>query len=56
MRQLPNLTCLAIADEAIAKHVRFGNDLPTMLLSMHLYPIDGAVNRMGRHDTAFSFR
>jgi FAD/FMN-containing dehydrogenase len=23
---------------------------------MHLYPMDGAVRRVGRHDTAFSYR
>ena len=23
---------------------------------MHLYPIDGAVHRVGSHDTAFSYR
>jgi FAD/FMN-containing dehydrogenase len=24
--------------------------------TMHLYPIDGAVHQVGRHDTAFSYR
>jgi hypothetical protein len=23
---------------------------------MHLYPVDGAAHRLGRHDTAFSYR
>ena len=27
-----------------------------MLSSMHLYPIDGAAHRVGRNDTAFSYR
>lgn len=45
-----------LPDEAIAQHVKFGKKLPTMQSTMHLYPIDGAVNRVGREDTAFSFR
>ena len=45
-----------LPDEAIAQHVKFGNKLPTMQSTMHLYPIDGAVNRVGKEDTAFSFR
>lgn len=43
-------------EEAIAEHVRFGNLLPTMHSSMHLYPINGAAARVGRHDTAWNFR
>jgi FAD/FMN-containing dehydrogenase len=30
--------------------------MPTMQSTMHLYPIDGAAHRVGRHDTAFSYR
>ena len=45
-----------LPDEAIAQHVKFGEKLPTMQSTMHLYPIDGAVNRVGRNETAFSFR
>lgn len=45
-----------IPDEAIAQHVKFGKKLPTMQSTMHLYPINGAVNRVGKGDTAFSFR
>jgi FAD/FMN-containing dehydrogenase len=43
-------------DEAIAVHLRYGSEVPTMHSSMHIYPIDGAVHRVGRHDTAFSYR
>jgi FAD/FMN-containing dehydrogenase len=43
-------------DEAIALHVDHGSKLPTLESTMHLYPIDGAVHRVGRHDTAFSYR
>jgi FAD/FMN-containing dehydrogenase len=43
-------------DEAIALHLRYGSEIPTMHSTMHLYPIDGAPHRVGRHDTAFSYR
>ena len=45
-----------LTDEAIAMHVRHGSEVPTMHSTMHLYPIDGAVHRVGRHETAFSYR
>ncbi len=45
-----------LTDEAIALHVEHGSRLPTLLSTMHLYPMDGAVRRVGRHDTAFSYR
>ncbi len=45
-----------ISDEAIAQHAQHGAALPTMHSTMHLYPIDGAAHRVGRHDTAFSYR
>jgi FAD/FMN-containing dehydrogenase len=45
-----------LTDEAIARHVEHGSKLPTLLSTMHLYPMDGAVRRVGRHDTAFSYR
>ena len=45
-----------LTDEAIAMHLRYGPEVPTMHSTMHLYPIDGAVHRVGSHDTAFSYR
>jgi FAD/FMN-containing dehydrogenase len=45
-----------LTDEAIALHVEHAKRLPTMQSSMHLYPIDGAAHRVGRHDTAWSYR
>ncbi|WP_241759676.1 FAD-binding oxidoreductase [Pyxidicoccus parkwayensis] len=45
-----------LSDAAIAKHAEFAERMPTMQSSMHMYPIDGAVHRVGPHDTAFSFR
>ncbi|HLH71100.1 MAG TPA: FAD-binding oxidoreductase [Candidatus Dormibacteraeota bacterium] len=43
-------------DVAIHRHVEQAADLPTPLSTMHLYPIDGAVHRVGPEDTAFRFR
>ncbi|MGZ3506580.1 MAG: FAD-binding oxidoreductase [Vulcanimicrobiaceae bacterium] len=45
-----------LSDEAIARHVEHGSKLPTMLSTMHLYPLDGAAQRVGKTDTAYSFR
>ena len=45
-----------LSDQAIALHVEHGSRLPTMQSTMHLYPIDGAARRVGRNDTAFSYR
>ncbi len=45
-----------LPDEAIARHVEFGSALPSPKSTMHLYPINGAVNRIGRDETAFSYR
>jgi UDP-N-acetylenolpyruvoylglucosamine reductase len=45
-----------LSDAAVAKHVEHGSKLPTMLSTMHLYPVNGAAQRVGRHDTAYSFR
>jgi FAD/FMN-containing dehydrogenase len=45
-----------LSDEAIALHVRHGSNLPTLLSQMHLFPLDGAVHKVGRNDTAFSYR
>jgi len=45
-----------ISDEAIARHLEHGSNVPTVLSLMHLYPVDGAASRIGRNDTAFSYR
>ncbi len=45
-----------LSDEAIARHVEHGSKLPTMLSTMHLYPLNGAAQRVGKTDTAYSFR
>jgi FAD/FMN-containing dehydrogenase len=45
-----------LSDQAIALHAEHGAKLPTMHSTMHLYPIDGAAHRVGKNDTAFSYR
>jgi hypothetical protein len=45
-----------LSDEAIALHVEHGSRIPTMLSTMHLYPVNGAAQRVGKNDTAYSFR
>src|SRR3954470_4243902 len=45
-----------LSDEAIALHIKHGSRMPTWQSSMHLYPIDGAVHRVGRNDTPFAYR
>jgi len=45
-----------LSDEAIARHLEHGPKLPSMLSTMHLYPVNGASRRIGKSDTAYSFR
>jgi FAD/FMN-containing dehydrogenase len=45
-----------LSDAAIAQHVEHGSKLPTMLSTMHLYPVNGAAQRLSKNDTAYSFR
>lgn len=45
-----------LSDEAITLHLKYGTQLPSMVSTMHLYPINGAAGRIGRNDTAFSYR
>ena len=45
-----------LSDQAIALHVKHGAQLPTMHSTMHLYPVDGAVHRVGAQDTAWNYR
>ena len=44
-----------ISDEAIAEHQRFA-EVPTAQSTMHLYPIDGAVHRTRKDETAWNYR
>ena len=44
-----------ISDEAIEEHLRF-DTVPTPLSTMHLYPVDGAVHRVDKDETAWNKR
>jgi FAD/FMN-containing dehydrogenase len=45
-----------LSNDAIAQHIRFGQALPTMHSTMHLYPTNGAASRIGKSDTAWNYR
>ena len=45
-----------LSDEAIALHYEHGSRMPTMLSTMHLYPIDGAAARVKNNATAWAYR
>jgi FAD/FMN-containing dehydrogenase len=45
-----------ISDQVIEQHMKFGAQLPTGHSAMHLYPINGAASRVGKNDTAWSYR
>ncbi|TGU31625.1 oxidoreductase, partial [bacterium M00.F.Ca.ET.152.01.1.1] len=43
----------SLPDEAIATHIAQAAKAPSELSLMHLYPIDGAVRRVGKNETAW---
>jgi FAD/FMN-containing dehydrogenase len=43
-------------DEAVARYVKYGSQLPSALSTVHMYPINGAVHRVGPNDTAWAYR
>jgi UDP-N-acetylenolpyruvoylglucosamine reductase len=45
-----------ITDEAIALHAEHGARLPTVLSTMHMYPIDGAAGRVKNNATPWAYR
>src|SRR5262249_35142134 len=45
-----------IPEGAIPQHVKYGADLPTMLSSMHIYPISGAAQKHSSTETPWSYR
>jgi FAD/FMN-containing dehydrogenase len=45
-----------LTDEAIAAHVKHGEKTPHVSSSMHLHPINGAVQRVGASENAFGHR
>ena len=46
----------ALPDEAIDVHIAQASNTPSEPSLMHLYPIDGAVHRVGKDETAWSAR
>jgi FAD/FMN-containing dehydrogenase len=45
-----------LTDDAIAAHVEHGPLVPALESTMHMYPINGAAQRVGNQDTAFAYR
>ncbi len=45
-----------INDEAIKEYIKYGSAIPTMQSSIHIYPVNGAAARVGKNDTAWSYR
>jgi len=43
-------------DKAIELAIKYGSRLPSLLTGSHIYPINGAAGRVGRSDTAWSYR
>ncbi|RWD70656.1 FAD-binding oxidoreductase [Mesorhizobium sp.] len=46
----------SLPDEAISTHIAQAAEAPSELSLMHLYPIDGAVRRVGKNETAWNAR
>jgi FAD/FMN-containing dehydrogenase len=45
-----------LSDGAIAVHADYGARVPAIQCAVHLYPIDGAVQRVAADETAFAYR
>lgn len=45
-----------ISDQAVELHMKYADQLPTGHSTMHLYPINGKAHRVGKRDTAWSYR
>lgn len=45
-----------LSDAAIALHLEHAHKMPIGISTMHLYPINGAVHRVGPGDTAWAYR
>ncbi|MFW6074444.1 MAG: FAD-binding oxidoreductase [Chloroflexota bacterium] len=45
-----------LTDEAIAIHAKYGPQVPSLHSTMHLYPQTGAIQRVGKDETAYSHR
>ncbi len=45
-----------LSDEVIAAHVKYGPDIPTFNSALHIYPVSGAAQKIGKDETAYSYR
>jgi UDP-N-acetylenolpyruvoylglucosamine reductase len=45
-----------LSDEAAELHYKYATQLPTWQSTMHLYPINGKAAKVGKKDTAWSYR
>ncbi len=45
-----------LSDEAIDLHIQHALKMPTWQSTMHLYPINGAAAKVGKNETAWSYR
>ena len=45
-----------LTDDAIAAHLEHGPKVPVVNSTVHIYPINGAVHRVGSTETAFAYR
>ena len=45
-----------LSDGAISAHLDYGSRVPSLQTAVHIYPIDGAVHRVGATETAFPNR
>jgi FAD/FMN-containing dehydrogenase len=45
-----------LTDDIIAAHIEHGPKVPVVNSTVHIYPINGAVHRVGADDTAFAYR
>ena len=45
-----------LSDEVIDIHIKHASNIPNFFSGMHLYPINGAASRIGKHETAWNYR
>ena len=45
-----------LSDQAIETHIQHAEQLPTWMSTMHVYPVNGAAHRVGKNETAWSYR
>ena len=45
-----------LSEESISLYVEHGSKIPTLLSTIHVFPVDGAAHQVGEDETAFSYR